>query len=98
MFAILVDENAAGIDRETLVDQLRALNVGTSVHYIPTHAFTAYRSLPTVPLPQTDAIAKRILSLPLYPEMTDDDVADVTEAIRSILAGRPATAAASSAI
>jgi dTDP-4-amino-4,6-dideoxygalactose transaminase len=81
MFAAIVEPNA-GLDRDTLIEELRNRNVGTSVHYIPTHHFSAYRDLSRSPLPNTDALAKRILSLPLYPTMTDGDVDDVIDAVR----------------
>lgn len=85
MFVIVVDETEAGVDRDTLFERLRDCNIGTSVHYIPTHRFSAYRDLQTAPLPNTEWLADRILSLPLYPTMTDDDVADVIDAMTSIV-------------
>jgi dTDP-4-amino-4,6-dideoxygalactose transaminase len=85
MFPTLVDEGSAGIERGALVTALRARGIGTSVHYIPTHALTAYRRLRRGPLPYTEMIASRILSLPLYPGMSDVDADDVIGAIRSIL-------------
>jgi dTDP-4-amino-4,6-dideoxygalactose transaminase len=83
MFAILVDEKRLGISRDDLIEELRDEKIGTSVHYIPTHLFSAYRDLATGPLPQTDRIWQQLISLPLYPAMTDDDVADVVEAVRT---------------
>lgn len=89
MFAVAVDPTIAGVGRDELIERLRERNIGSSVHYIPTHAFTAYRHLPVAPLPNTDAIARQILSLPLYPEMTDSDVSDVLEALRGALQTKP---------
>lgn len=88
MYAILVDEQAAGISRDALIDELRAANIGTSVHYIPTHLFSGYRSLGEQSLPQTEATWARLLSLPLYPAMTDEDVRDVVEALEQIVRPR----------
>ena len=85
MFAILVDEARAGIGRDSLIDRLRDENIGTSVHYIPTHLFTGYRSLEMSPLPQTEAVWRRLISLPLYPAMSDEDVSDVLEALERIV-------------
>lgn len=89
MFAVAVNPTIAGVGRDELIERLRRRNIGTSVHYIPTHAFTAYRHLPVAPLPNTDAIARQILSLPLYPEMTDSDAIDVLEALCSALQTKP---------
>jgi dTDP-4-amino-4,6-dideoxygalactose transaminase len=88
MFAVAVDATVAGVGRDELIERLRRRNIGTSVHYIPTHTFTAYRHLPA-PLPNTEALARQILSLPLYPEMTDSDVTDVIEALRWALQTKP---------
>jgi dTDP-4-amino-4,6-dideoxygalactose transaminase len=85
MFVMMVDERTAGIDRDTFIDRMRDENIGTSVHYIPTHMFSAYRRLPTAPLPHTEGVASRIVSLPLYPTMSDTDVDDVVYAVRSVL-------------
>lgn len=82
MFVIRVNEAEAGISRDALIEELKARNIGTSVHYIPTHHFAAYvRFAPDVP--QTERVAKEIVSLPLYPTMTDTDVEDVVKALRA---------------
>jgi dTDP-4-amino-4,6-dideoxygalactose transaminase len=80
MFVIRIVEAEAGISRDDFIDALRARNIGTSVHYIPTHHFRAYRKFATE-LPNTDRVAREIVSLPLYPSMTDADVEDVIEAV-----------------
>jgi dTDP-4-amino-4,6-dideoxygalactose transaminase len=85
MFVLLVDEQRAGIERDALIDLLREANIGTSVHYIPTHLFSGYRSLNKKPIPQTEAVWRRLLSLPLYPAMSDEDVNDVLDALERIV-------------
>ena len=80
MFVIRVDPEHAGITRDALIDELRAANIGTSVHYIPTHHFTAYKDLPAN-VPVTDKIWQRILSLPLYPGMRTSDIDDVIDVL-----------------
>jgi dTDP-4-amino-4,6-dideoxygalactose transaminase len=83
----LVDEAVAGIGRDLLIDELKALNIGTSVHYIPSHLFTAYRTHATQ-LPATEALWQQLISLPLYPGMTDADVGDVIHALRTSVPGK----------
>jgi dTDP-4-amino-4,6-dideoxygalactose transaminase len=83
MFAITIAPNA-GIERDAFIDAMRDRNIGTSVHYIPTHLFTAYRGLPRCELPNTEVLGARIVSLPLYPTMTDRDVDDVVDAVRAV--------------
>jgi dTDP-4-amino-4,6-dideoxygalactose transaminase len=84
MFVIRVDEEEAGISRDELIEEFRRANVGTSVHYIPTHLFTAYKDFPAT-LPTTDMIWRRILSLPLYPGMSERDVDDVMDVLGSVI-------------
>ena len=88
MFAILVDEKRCGVDRDSLIEALRDANIGTSVHYIPTHQFSGYRSLEKSPLPNTESVARRLLSLPLYPGMSDEDAHDVLAALERIVVPR----------
>jgi dTDP-4-amino-4,6-dideoxygalactose transaminase len=88
MFVLSIDPSAAGVDRNGFIEGLRERNVGTSVHYIPTHHFSAYRDLSRRPLPNTETAASRIVSLPLYPTMSEADVADVIDAVRAVC--RPA--------
>jgi dTDP-4-amino-4,6-dideoxygalactose transaminase len=55
--------------------------VQTSVHYPPIHTFSAYRESPQRPLPVTDSIADRLLTLPLFPHMSEAQVSTVIEAV-----------------
>lgn len=85
MFAILVDEKKIGITRDELIDKLRNEQIGTSVHYIPTHLFSGYRSLEMRNLAQTESVWRRLLSLPLYPAMSSEDANDVIDALERIV-------------
>jgi dTDP-4-amino-4,6-dideoxygalactose transaminase len=61
---------------------LAVRRIQTSVHYPPIHQFSAYRELgERRPLPHTDAVADRIVTLPLYPHMSDEAVSAVTQAV-----------------
>ena len=86
MYVIRVQPQAAGVNRDTLIEELRRANIGTSVHYIPSHHFSYYRgSAPEGALPVTDRLASEIMSLPLYPAMHDDDVEYVIESVADIV-------------
>jgi dTDP-4-amino-4,6-dideoxygalactose transaminase len=87
MFPILVDEREAGISRDRLIEELKAKNIGTSVHYIPSHHFTAHKNV-NADVPVTEAFWQRLISLPLYPGMSDADAADVMEALRASVPGK----------
>lgn len=76
------------IDRAQFIQELRLRNIGTSVHFIPVHLHPYYRDrfayrLGT--LPQAEQCYERIVSLPLYPGMTDQDVEDVIVAVRDLI-------------
>jgi len=66
----------AGMDREAVRAGLTAAGIQTSVHYPPTHRFTFYQrtfASSRRPLPVTEAVAPRLLSLPLHSRMSHDD-------------------------
>jgi dTDP-4-amino-4,6-dideoxygalactose transaminase len=64
-------------------EALATRRIQTSVHYPPIHSFTAFRELSRRPLPRTDALAERILTLPLYPHLSDEQVGLVAEELVS---------------
>lgn len=66
--------------RDRAGDNLRAADVQTSHHYQPLHHLTAYRNAMTV-LPRAEDYARRELTLPFHPRMSDADVDYVTEAL-----------------
>jgi dTDP-4-amino-4,6-dideoxygalactose transaminase len=62
-------------------------NIGTSIHFLPVHTLTAYRdrlSPGQPPLPVTERAGAEVLSLPLSPAHSDDDVRDVIDALRRV--------------
>ncbi len=72
--------------RDQLAAHLRACGIGVAVHYpVPVHLQPAYGDLGYAPgaLPMAEAAAREVLSLPLYPELTDAEAASVVEAIRT---------------
>ena len=78
-------------DRDRVQAALRERGIATQVHYpVPVHLQEAYQDLGYTPgsLPHTEQAAAEILSLPLYPELTDDEVQYVAAALREIVAGR----------
>jgi dTDP-4-amino-4,6-dideoxygalactose transaminase len=83
-FPIAIQPNGF-ITRDSVAIAMREANIGTSVHYIPSHLFSIYRTNAR-PLPVTDRIWTTLLSLPLFPGMSDEDVADVIDAL-SVAAG-----------
>jgi perosamine synthetase len=74
--------------RKEIFTALRSEGIGVNVHYIPVHLHPYYRRrLGTKPgdCPIAEAAYERILSLPIYPAMSDSDVASVITAMRKVL-------------
>ena len=67
--------------REKLMKFLAEQGIGTGIHYIPSHLFSFYKRK-GVELPVTERVYKQILTLPLFPDMTDDQVERVISAIK----------------
>jgi UDP-4-amino-4,6-dideoxy-N-acetyl-beta-L-altrosamine transaminase len=87
LMMVRIDFDAVGRSRREVMARLRALGVGSQVHYIPVHHQPYYRALyGSQSLPGADAFYASILSLPLYPSMTDADPARVVEALSKVIA------------
>jgi perosamine synthetase len=75
-------------DRATLFAALRAEGIGVNVHYIPVHLHPFYRErFKTGPglCPVAEAAYERLITLPIFPDMTDSDADDVIEAVRKVV-------------
>jgi len=70
-----------GVDRDKVMNKMREKGIGVGIHYpIPLHRQPAYKGrLDHYSFPEVEEISKRILSLPIYPEMTDEMVDYVSE-------------------
>jgi dTDP-4-amino-4,6-dideoxygalactose transaminase len=91
LYTILIDEPVTGIDRARFIEKLNRENIGTSVHFIPLHLHPYYRrtyGYRRGDFPNAEYVYDRIISLPLYPSMSEDDVWDVINAIKKIVTGK----------
>ncbi len=69
--------------RDQLAEALKREGISTGVHYpVPLHKQPCFSSYPRIELPVTEALADRILSLPMYAELTEADQERVVEAVR----------------
>ncbi|HEV2661458.1 MAG TPA: DegT/DnrJ/EryC1/StrS family aminotransferase, partial [Ktedonobacteraceae bacterium] len=76
------------ISRDEFIQALTKANIGTSVHFIPLHLHPFYRDtyhLATDDFPAALDAYRRVISLPIYPGMSDEDVEDVIAAIEQII-------------
>jgi dTDP-4-amino-4,6-dideoxygalactose transaminase len=89
LYPIRLDLAKMVVDRAEFIDRLRARNIGTSVHFIPVHTHPYYRDrygFDGTEFPETIDAFNRLISLPIYPRMTDEDVRDVVVAVRATIA------------
>ena len=71
-------------DRDALQQHLLDNNIQTLIHYpIPPHKQQAYKQLNNISLPITEKIHNEVLSLPISPVMTDEEVEKVAQAVNS---------------
>lgn len=88
LFVIKIGEELS-IDRDEFIKQLTDYKIGTSVHFIPVHLHPYYKNtLGTKQgdYPNCEAFFNQIISIPLYPSMTFEDVKYVADAIEEIAA------------
>jgi dTDP-4-amino-4,6-dideoxygalactose transaminase len=89
LYVIRLHLDRMTINRSRFIEEMKARNIATSVHFIPVHLHPYYRDkygYEPEDFPVAYREYQRIVSLPLYPRMTDDDVQDVIEAVRDVVA------------
>jgi dTDP-4-amino-4,6-dideoxygalactose transaminase len=87
LYVIKIIPERLKINRDQFIEALRAENIGTSVHFIPVHLHPCYRKafgFEKGDFPVTEGVYESVISLPLYPKMSDEDVKDVIKAVRRI--------------
>ena len=89
LFIVRVGDKA-GINRDTFMAELKTQGIGTGLHFKAAHTQKYYREhyKHAYSLPNTEWNSQRICSLPLFPDMRDDDVTRVVDAIKAILRSR----------
>jgi len=88
LFVVRLRLEQLTIDRAGFRRELRELNIATGVHYPAVHELTYYREkygLRPEDFPEARRAAQSVVSLPLFPAMTEEDVADVARAVKHVL-------------
>ncbi|MBI3986771.1 MAG: UDP-4-amino-4-deoxy-L-arabinose aminotransferase [Lentisphaerae bacterium] len=91
LFIVRLDVDRAGMDRDTFMGELKKRNIGSGLHFRAIHLQKYFRETLGFKrglLPNTEWNSDRILSLPLFPGMTPEDVGDVVTAVKEVLASR----------
>ncbi|MEM9331874.1 MAG: UDP-4-amino-4,6-dideoxy-N-acetyl-beta-L-altrosamine transaminase [Pseudomonadota bacterium] len=88
LYPILIDYDMLRIEKSTFCNALKAMGIGTQVHYIPTHLQPYYRKrYKGLSMEGAEAYYRQVLSLPFFPKMVADDVERVVDAVRTALDG-----------
>lgn len=94
LFVLRIHPEKAGLDRDAFVTELKARNIGTGIHYKPSHQHTFYRDfyakhpqgLPKDGLPATDWSGDRLCSIPLWPGLKEEEQDEVVAEIKDVIA------------
>jgi dTDP-4-amino-4,6-dideoxygalactose transaminase len=86
LYVVRVDPGVAGASRDEYQRALADENIGTSIHFLPVHQLTAYRELfpDQEPLPVAERAGAEVLSLPLSPAHSPEDIGDAIAALRRV--------------
>jgi dTDP-4-amino-4,6-dideoxygalactose transaminase len=86
LYVVRIDREIAGATRDEYQCALAEENIATSIHFLPVHKLTLYRERfpDQPPLPVAERAGDEILSLPLSPAHSDDDIADAVAALRRV--------------
>src|SRR5437867_4351998 len=88
LYVIQLELDRLRISRNDFIEALKKEGIGTSVHFIPLHLHPYYRKTfgyRPEGLPVASALFERIVSLPIYPRMSDSDTDRVIHAVRKIV-------------
>jgi perosamine synthetase len=88
LYAIQLNLDRLKIGRDKFIEELKKRKIGVSVHFIPLHLHPYYKQkygYKPKDLPNAYHAYQRIISLPIYPKMTTQDIKDVIWAIKDII-------------
>ena len=84
LFILQINTELLTINRDEYIELLAAKGIGTSVHYIPLHILTYYKKLYNFH-PEDFPVAfnkyKKVISIPIYPDLTDDQINRISKAV-----------------
>lgn len=89
LYAVRLRLERLTIDRAQVIQELKERGIGTSVHWMPLHMHPYYREkygFRPEDLPIAAGLYPQLVTLPLFPDMTEEDVRHVCESLRQVLA------------
>ena len=87
IFTPFVDIDFLGFSRDEFIARMKERNIGAALHYQALHLFSCYGGITGMgrgSLPEAEYVSDRIVSLPLFPAMTDEDAHDVVRAVKEV--------------
>jgi perosamine synthetase len=89
LYIIKVNTDLLTVGRDTIMNAIQAENVGIGIHFRVLHLMEGYRQYgyKRGDLPAAEYASDRIISLPLYPALSEEDVQDVITAVKKVIAG-----------
>lgn len=88
LYVLRIHPEKLSIGRDQFIEELKARNIGTSVHYTPLHEMSYYANkygYKPAEFPVAHHAYQRMMSIPLHPRLNDSDVQDVIEAVTGVV-------------
>jgi dTDP-4-amino-4,6-dideoxygalactose transaminase len=89
LYIVRLRRDSLGLERDQFIEELKKMGIGSSVHFIPLHRHPFYaRTYGYSPgdFPNADDAFSRCISLPIFPDMKDEEIERVAEAVESLIA------------
>jgi dTDP-4-amino-4,6-dideoxygalactose transaminase len=91
LYTVLIDPEKTGFTRDEFRKEMRTRNIGTGLHFLAVHELSFYRECHhpvSELLKNSEYVAARVVSMPLFPDMQEEDVVKVVDEIRDVLSSR----------
>jgi perosamine synthetase len=91
LYSVRLRQSQGGPDRATVISELKSAGIGASVHWMPLHMHPYYRETfgcRAADCPQAAAIYPELISLPIYPELTKEEIQAICFVLKEIVAVR----------
>ena len=87
IYVIKLNLNNLKVSRKEIFEALQAENIGVNVHYIPVYLHPYYQKLgyKKGSCPEAEKLYSQIITLPLFPKMSDKDIDDVINAVKKVV-------------
>lgn len=88
LYVVKLNLEALSINRRRFIEELKKRGIGASVHFIPLYRHPYYSNAygyDAAAFPKSEHAYERIVSLPIYPAMSDDDVDSVINSVREVI-------------